>query len=201
MKRVLIVGATGYLGRYVVKELKKQGYYTKVLVRNCKKLDEHGPFQSPAIRKYIDEVVIGDITKPDTIKNSCENINYVFTSVGITSSSQGLSFKDVDFQGNVNLLKEAEQSNVEKFMYIHVFTNNEWKQPGPLIEAKEQFVKTLKTSTINHIIMKPTGYFSDVTQLLMMAKKGRAYLIGNGKTKMNPIHGEDLAQFCVDRKS
>jgi len=30
-----------------------------------------------------------------------------------------------------------------------------------------------------------------------MAKKGRAYLIGDGKRKMNPIHGEDLAKFCI----
>ena len=197
MKRVLVAGATGYLGKYVVRELKKQGYYTKVLVRNNNKLDEHGTFQEPVIRKYVDEIAIGDITKPNTIKNVCENIDYVFTSVGITNRQRGTTFKDVDLQGNVNLLKEAEQSNIKSFMYIHVFTNNVWKQPGPLIEAKEQFINILKSSIVDHIIIRPTGYFSDLTQFLMMAKKGKVYLIGNGKSKMNPIHGEDLAQFCV----
>src|SRR5699024_2846185 len=31
--------------------------------------------------------------------------------------------------------------------------------------------------------------------------KGRVYLLGDGKTKMNPIHGEDLAQFCIETLS
>jgi hypothetical protein len=31
-----------------------------------------------------------------------------------------------------------------------------------------------------------------------MAVKGRIYLFGDGSYKSNPIHGEDLAQVCVD---
>src|SRR5690625_2274920 len=96
MKRVLLAGATGYLDKYVGRELKKQRYHTKELVRNNNKLDEHGTFQEPVIRKYVDEIAIGDITKPNTIKNVCENIEYVFTSVGITNRQRGITFKDVD---------------------------------------------------------------------------------------------------------
>src|SRR5699024_255156 len=33
---------------------------------------------------------------------------------------------------------------------------------------------------------------------LTMAKRGRAYVIGNGKAEMNPIHGIDLAHFCIE---
>ncbi|QQK79002.1 SDR family oxidoreductase [Salicibibacter cibi] len=197
MKRVLVAGATGYLGRYVVKDLKRQGFYTKVLVRNPEKLNQEGDFFAPSIREDADEVAIGDVTKPDTLKHVCDNIDYVFSSIGITGKNNGLTFQDVDYQGNVNLLKEAERSHIAKFMYIHVCSNDEWKKSGPLIEAKERFVNVLKTSNVDHIIICPTGYFSDLTNFLTMAKKGRAFLIGDGKTRMNPIHGEDLAQFCV----
>lgn len=41
-------------------------------------------------------------------------------------------------------------------------------------------------------------FFSDMSEFFNMAKKGRVYLFGNGKLKANPIHGEDLAAFCVD---
>ena len=201
MKRVLVAGATGYLGRYVVKTLKSQGFYTKILVRDPDKLDQRGDFLAPSIDQYVDEVAVGDVTKPDTLKYICENIDYVFSSVGMTRQKSKLTFKDVDFQGNLNLLKEAEDSRVEKFMYIHVFINENWKENGSLIEAKEQFVSELKASNIHHIIIQPTGYFSDMTQFLMMAKKGRVFLIGDGKTKMNPVHGSDLAQFCIQSLS
>jgi len=35
-------------------------------------------------------------------------------------------------------------------------------------------------------------------EFLDMAKKGRIYLVGNGRNRMNPIHGADLAVACVD---
>src|SRR5690625_223732 len=120
MKRVLVAGATGYLGRYIVKALKKQGFYIKALVRNSDKLNQPGDFLVPSRNEDIDEVVIGDITKPATLKYICTNIDYVFSSVGITRENNGLTFEEVDYQGNVNLLREAEQSHVSKFMYIHV---------------------------------------------------------------------------------
>lgn len=198
MKRVLVAGATGYLGRYVVKELKRQGFYTKVLVRNPDKLNQEGNFFAPSIKEDVDEIVTGDITKPDTLKHICDNIDYVFSSIGITRKHNDLTFKDVDYQGNVNLLKEAERSHVAKFMYIHVCIDSDWKKPGPLIEAKKHFVNVLKASSVDHVIINPTGYFSDLADFFSMAKKGRVFLIGNGKTRMNPIHGEDLAQFCIE---
>ncbi|ASK64174.1 hypothetical protein CFK37_19485 [Virgibacillus phasianinus] len=197
MKRVLIAGATGYLGRYVVTSLKDQGFYTKALVRDPDKLNQPGKFLEPSVAEDVDEVAIGDLTKPGTLKHICDDVDYVFSSVGITGKIDGLTFDDVDYQGNVNLLKEAEQGGVDKFMYIHVCIDDDWKEPGPLIKAKKRFVEDLVASSVDHIVIRPTGYFSDLTQFLNMAKKGRAYVIGDGKMRMNPIHGEDLGRYCI----
>ena len=59
MKKVLIAGATGYLGRCAVKEFKKQGYRVRALARNPAKLD--------GLRDYIDEVFTGEVTNPDSL--------------------------------------------------------------------------------------------------------------------------------------
>ncbi|PAQ15738.1 NAD-dependent dehydratase [Bacillaceae bacterium SAOS 7] len=195
MKKVLVAGATGYLGRYVVQELHKQGYYVKALVRNEQKLAVQGNYMDPAIHDIVDEVVQGELTNRASLEGICEDIDIVFSSVGITRQKDGLTFMDVDYQGNVNLLREAERSGVKTFMYIHVFGDY---IDAPVVKAKKRFVEQLKQSTIDHIIMKPTGYFSDMTEFLQMAKKGKVYLIGDGTTKMNPIHGSDLAKCCVD---
>jgi len=48
------------------------------------------------------------------------------------------------------------------------------------------------------LVAGATGYFSDMSEFLKMAEKGRVYLIGKGKNKMNPIHGADLAKVCVN---
>ncbi len=198
MKKVLIAGATGYLGRYVIKELKQNGYYTKVLVRDEKKLGNPGPINEPPIREYIDEVVLGDVTNRKSLEGICQDVDYVFSSVGLTKKSGGSTFADVDFGGNFNLLREAENHDVKKFMYIHVFMSEHWEKLGPLLEAKQKFVQELTNSTVNHLIIRPTGYYSDMLPFLAMAVKGRVYMIGSGNARMNPIHGEDLAKYCVE---
>jgi uncharacterized protein YbjT (DUF2867 family) len=76
MKKVLVAGATGYLGRYIVNELKKQGYVVHALARNPKKLED--------IKKYIDDIIEGEITKPETLKGVCENTDVIISTVGIT---------------------------------------------------------------------------------------------------------------------
>jgi nucleoside-diphosphate-sugar epimerase len=43
LKSVLVAGATGYLGKFVVKAFKEQGYFVRVLTRNEARLNEAGP--------------------------------------------------------------------------------------------------------------------------------------------------------------
>ena len=40
MKRILVAGATGYLGNFVVRELKSRGYFVRALARTSSKLDD-----------------------------------------------------------------------------------------------------------------------------------------------------------------
>ena len=56
----------------------------------------------------------------------------------------------------------------------------------------------LKNAGLDYCIVRPTGYFSDMNELYQMAKKGRVMLFGNGENKMNPIHGSDLAEVCIN---
>ena len=67
-----------------------------------------------------------------------------------------------------------------------------------IIKAHEDFVRALQASSLPHTIIRPTGYFSDVGEYFQMAKSGRAYLIGDGKKRLNPIHGADLAHVCAE---
>ena len=104
---------------------------------------------------------------------------------------------DVDYQANMNLLKEAQKSGGKKFIYVSVL-NGEKLRNLKICDAKELFVEQLKQSGIDYCIVRPNGFFSDMSEFFNMAKKGRVYVFGNGELKANPIHGEDLATFCVD---
>jgi uncharacterized protein YbjT (DUF2867 family) len=104
---------------------------------------------------------------------------------------------DVDYQANMNLLQEAKRNGVRKFIYISVL-NGENLRHLKMCDAKELFVDQLTKSGLEYCIIRPNGFFSDMTEFYTMAKKGRAYIFGDGELKMNPIHGEDLAVVCVE---
>jgi uncharacterized protein YbjT (DUF2867 family) len=192
MKKVLVAGATGYLGRFVVREFKKQGYWVRTLTRNAAKLE--------SLSEYIDEKFNGKVTDSNSLSGICKDIDIVFSSVGITKQKDGLSYMDVDYQGNINLLEEAKREKTLKFIYVSVF-NAEKMNELKGVEAKISFEEELKKSGVDYSIIYPNGFFSDMLEYLKMAKKGRGYVFGSGENKINPIHGEDLAEVCVGAAS
>jgi len=198
MKRVLIAGATGYLGKFAVKAFKERGYRVRVLTRSEKRLSEPGPFTAPAIAKDdADEVFVGEITKPETLAGLMDGIDLVFSSVGISRQRDGLTFEQVDYQCNKNLIDLCQSSGVERFVYVSMQGAENIMQLA-ITQAHEKVVAALEESGMEYRIVRPCGYFSDMGAVLDMARRGRAYLIGEGSNRMNPIHGRDLAQVCVD---
>lgn len=189
MNRVLLAGATGYLGSYIAKELLERSYPIRVIARNPDKLKQNNI--------ELTEILQTEITQPASIKDCCKNIDIVISTVGITRQKDGLTYMDVDYQANLNLLQEAIQSGVKKFIYISAL-NGENLRHLKICDAKELFVEQLIKSGLEYCIIRPNGFFSDMTEFYTMAKKGRAYLFGDGELKTNPIHGEDLAAVCVD---
>lgn len=189
MKRILLAGATGYLGRFILQELHNREYLTRALARDA------GRIKSSSHQEL--EFFEGEITKPDTIAGCCANIDVVISTVGITRQKDGLSYMDVDYQANVNLLEEAQRGGVSKFIFVSVL-NGEKLTNLSICKAKELFVDELKSSGMDYCIIKPNGFFSDMAEYVAMAKQGRAFLFGKGQCKANPIHGADLATVCVD---
>lgn len=188
-KKVLVAGATGYLGQHLVKELVQRNYSVRVLIR---KESQKQLFTD------VKDFFIGEITQPETLEGICDQIDGVLSTIGITRQKEGLTYMDVDYQGNMNLLLEAQKSNIQSFLYVSAIGGNQLRQLK-IFEAKEKFVDALKSSGLKYTVMRPNGFFSDMRDFLDMAKNGTVYLFGNGNYRLNPIHGRDLAKVCVDQ--
>ncbi len=189
MRKILLAGATGYLGSHIAKKLNQSDCDLRVIVRSPDKLSQPG----------IDfrDVFQAELTSPETIKDCCRGIDTVISTVGITRQKDGLTYMDVDYQANMNLLNEARESGVRKFIYVSVL-NGENLRHLAICNAKEQFVEQLQKSGLEYCVIRPNGFFSDMAEFYAMAKKGNVYVFGSGEQKTNPIHGEDLAEICVD---
>lgn len=69
------------------------------------------------------------------------------------------------------------------------------------IQAKQKFEQVLRVSGLQYSIIYPNGFFSDMLDYLKMAKNGKGFVFGSGENKINPIHGADLAEVCVNAAS
>lgn len=189
MMRALVAGATGYLGGHLVGELKQRGVWVRAL---CRK-----PEQRKALKAIADDTWLGEVTAPRTLSGITAGIDTLFSTIGITRQKDGLTYEEVDHQGNLNILREAIRGDVERFLYVSVLHGRRLRQLR-IVDAKERFVDALREAPIRSCVMRPTGFFSDMGEFLTMARKGAVLVFGDGSGRMNPISGRDLAKVCVD---
>lgn len=197
MKKVLVAGASGYLGRYVASEFKARGFSVRALVRTPEKLASAGPNLEPAIADIVDEVFTGDATDRESLKNAARGVDIVFSCMGLTKPQDNVTSEEIDHLGNRALLEDALLHGVGKFIYISVY-NAENMMDVDIVKAHEDFVADLKASGMPYTVIRPIGFFSDMGMFFSMARSGHMFMLGDGENRVNPIHGADLAKVCVD---
>jgi uncharacterized protein YbjT (DUF2867 family) len=91
---VLVVGATGSVGRLVVAEAIRQGYTARALVR-----DRDRARRLPAEAR----VVVGDLTRPDTLSAAVDGVDAVVFTHGSDRAGK-VGAETVDYGGVRNIL-------------------------------------------------------------------------------------------------
>ncbi len=108
--RVLVTGGTGFVGRNLLHHLHEQGYDITLLHRPDSKLID----LPKGIRR-----VTGDLTRPETIRDVCRGIDWVFHVAGDVTWGRRLRTRMFanNLEATRNLLAEAERSDVKRFIY------------------------------------------------------------------------------------
>ncbi|MGE0601639.1 MAG: SDR family oxidoreductase [Dehalococcoidia bacterium] len=185
MANIVVAGATGYLGRFMVAELARRGHRVRALARPGKRVEAAA------------EIFEAEATRPETLRGLCEGADLVFSSLGITRQTDGLTFEDVDYHANANVLAEAISAGVQRFGFVSV-VSPEVFAGSALVRARERFVAELVRAPIPATVIRSTGFFNDIEEPFEMARKGRVFLVGDGSARINPIHGADLAYACAE---
>jgi divinyl chlorophyllide a 8-vinyl-reductase len=186
-KRVLIVGATGYIGSAVVAEAVQQGHEVIAVSRSPRGADR---FDGAT-------VVQADVTDPASIATAFSGkIDAVISCLGC-HSGLAKDFDAIDYKATLNVLSAALANGTKEFILLSAICVRVPELPLQL--AKLKFEDELMRSGINYTIVRPTAYFWVFeAQNKMIANGKPAYLIGSGEQAChNPISKEDLADFMV----
>jgi uncharacterized protein YbjT (DUF2867 family) len=106
--RVLVAGATGYVGGRLVPLLRKKGYLVRCLARNPEKINA---------RNWQDvEVVQGDVLQPDTLLPALKDIDVAYYLIHSMGSKH--DFESMDLQAARNFGRAAKNAGVSRIIYL-----------------------------------------------------------------------------------
>jgi uncharacterized protein YbjT (DUF2867 family) len=180
----LVTGATGSLGRRIVRQLREQDSSVKGMVRlssNYGELEDRGA-----------EIFIGDLKEVRDITKATQNVKYIFSCHGAGRDTQA-----IDYRANIDLIDCAIANSVEHFVFISVLGADRGYQ-SPTFKAKREVEKYLMASGLNYTILRPSGF---ATNLLPLAERFREtgiyLLVGDSKNRSSIVSTDDLAKIAI----
>jgi uncharacterized protein YbjT (DUF2867 family) len=174
IQKILVIGAAGFVGNAIAKQLQKDGFSIRTLVRNAEKT-----------RKLLGdqiEIVVGDFTDKSTLEKALADCDGVNLSVP-------WQFESAVVCDVTAILSEQGRKQV-RVTYISGTTalpENRWY---PMIDEKLKAEEILTTSGVDYTILRPS-WFMDA--LALFVRDGRATIFGK---QNQPYYFLSLADFA-----
>ena len=179
----LVTGATGSLGRRIVRQLRESQQLVRAFVRlssNFSELEDRGA-----------EIFIGDLKLERDIIKACEGVKYII-------SSHGGDAQAVDYRANIDLIDQAKVNNVEHFVFISVLGADRGYQDATTFKAKREVEKYLIASGLNYTILRPSGFANNLIPLAERFRDTGIYFsIGEQQHRSSIVSTDDLAKIAI----
>lgn len=186
----LVTGATGGLGKRVMRLLQSQEQPVRAFVRLTSR---YGEFEQRGA-----EVFIGDLLQERDIQKSCQGVDFVISTHGTNASGRGTA-QEIDYRANIDLIDAAKAAGVKHFVFISVLGVDRGYEDAPVFKAKWAVEQYLKASGLNYTILRPSGFASNLLPLAEQFRQTGIYLlVGDAKTRTSIVSTDDLARIAVD---
>ncbi|MFM7278328.1 MAG: SDR family oxidoreductase [Microcystis aeruginosa L211-07] len=186
--KVLVVGATGTLGRQIVRHAIDQGHQVRCLVRSQRK--------AAFLKEWGAELVGGTLRDKNTIIAALEGMDAVIDAA-TARATDSASIKQVDWDGKVNLIQAAKTAGVDRFIFFSIL--NAEKYPNvPLMEIKRCTEKFLAESGLKYTILRPCGFMQGlIGQYAIPMLDNQTVWITGESTAIAYMDTQDIAKFAV----
>ncbi|WGV23861.1 SDR family oxidoreductase [Halotia branconii] len=182
----LVTGATGGIGRKVVRLLRQKENLVRAFVRLSSRYSE--------LEHRGADIFIGDLQVEKDIEKACRGVQYIISAHG--SDSDALS---LDYRANIELINQAKANEVQHFVFISVLGADRGYEDAPVFKAKRAVERYLAASGLNYTILRPAGLASNLLPLAERFRETGLYLlVGDPKNRTSIVSTDDLAKMVVD---
>jgi NADH dehydrogenase len=189
--KVLVVGATGALGRPVVQALLARGVAVRALNRH--------PDQAADLAARGAEVVAGDLTDAASLARACAGATRVLAAAHSILGRGRWRSEAVDDAGHRALIAAALAAGVRRFVYTSAYGAGP-DHPIDFFRTKHAIEQALRASGLDAVILRPTAFMEHHVHAFngqAVLAKGKAQLIGPGTKPRNFVRAADLAPLVV----
>jgi len=188
---VLVVGATGQLGRVIVQKLIAAGRPVRALGRSQEKL--------AALEAAGAEIVAADLRDLSKVTAACRGVSQIVSTANNNMGSGPTSPMRIDVSAHQNLCAAARNTGVGRVVYVS-FRGASSGESVDIFRLKWYIEDAIRRSGLPHVMLRPSA-FMDVWIHEVFApgirKTGVATVFGDGTAVANYIAVEDVAEFAV----
>jgi len=150
--RVFVTGATGYVGGFILKELRRQGYKARCLVRNYT--------QAERINADGTEAVIADVTEPKTLEGVLTGCQAVIHLVAIIKQQkkENITFERLNYESTKNMVDIALAQGVKRFLHMSALGADINSRTG-YFNSKARAEHYVRNSGLDFTIFRPSFIF------------------------------------------
>ena len=190
---VIIFGGSGFLGRYIVRQLASKGYFVRVIARN--------PNEALFLKVYGKvgqiQLVSGDIKEEKKLRDYLRGSDCVINCVATFFETRSQSFNNLHINAARNLAKAAEKERVNQFIHVSSLGAST-KSSSRLLKSKGRGEEAVLECFPNANIIRPSLIFGNEDTFFNRFAKLSSIspfipVIGS-ETRFQPVYVDDVAK-------
>ena len=192
---ILVTGATGFIGRVLVRQLTETGQQVRVLLRPSPK--------SPRLPKGVPvEVAVVGLDDERGLRAAMRDVEQVYHLASAAAQGRRGNLFKTDIEGTRTLAQVAANADIERFIYLsHIGSDR--ASAFPIHKAKGIAEEHIRKSGVPFTIIRstvvfgPEDDFTTTLSTLIRATPGILPIPGGGRTLLQPLWVEDLVTCLV----
>ena len=196
MKKILVIGASGFVGRHVALALQADGQAVRCLARNPSRIQD---LDSAGC-----EIVQGDISDLASMQLALESMQAAYIAIHTLSpqhaNTVGQGFMEVEINGLENIVTACRKTGVRRLIYV-TFLGAAPDAPSAWVRGRWKAEQFLLNSGLDVTVIRP-GQIVGVgghgfNMMVGQAKRSVAIVMGSGQQRFRNIAVDDLVYYLV----
>ena len=192
---ILVTGATGFIGRVLVRQLTETGQHVRVLLRPSPK--------SPRLPKGVPmEVAVVSLNDERGLRAALRGVDQIYHLASAAAQGRDGNLFTTDIEGTRNLAQVAADAEIERFIFLsHLGADR--ASAFPIHKSKGIAEEHIRKSGVPHTIIRssiifgPEDGFTTALADILRFSPGILPIPGEGRSLLQPLWVEDLVTCLI----